>query len=134
MLTEHQLDLEDAWKKTLSNKQKEQLLQLVDTLSIKKNEVSITGLLAKFKKSGGFVATVLLHNGFKQPIDIHEASLKVIDANKLTFAKGTFHPMLRIKENASQPWSFIFTEEMISHQKPDLNKWDIQIEWKSMNR
>src|SRR5690606_32518625 len=134
MLTEHQLDLEDAWKKTLSNKQKEQLLQLVGTLSIKKNEVSITGLLAKFKKSGGFVATVLLHNRVKQTRDNHEASFKVIDANKLTIAKGACHPMIRTKENASQPWSFIFTEEMISHQKPNLNKWDTQSEWKSMNR
>ncbi len=97
MLKQHQLDLEDAWKKTLSNKQKEQLLQLVDTLSIKKNEVSITGLLAKFKKSGGFVATVLLHNGFKQPIDIHEASLKIIDANKLTFAKERFNQCYELK-------------------------------------
>ncbi|MDQ0176971.1 SLAP domain-containing protein [Bacillus chungangensis] len=126
-MKEHTLHLEASWNKTLSVKQKMQLKEVVQSLPTIINEFAVVGLLGKYKKNGGFVATILLRNGFNETLKIGEASIEVFDGNNTIIAKGQFHPQLRIKANASQPWSFVFTEQMIINDEADLRTWSIQM-------
>lgn len=126
-MKEHTLHLEASWNKTLSEKQKTQLKEFVQSLPNIINDFAIVGLLGKYKKNGGFVATILLRNGFNETLKIGEASLEVFDVNNTIIARGQFRPQLRIKANASQPWSFVFTEHMVINDEADLRTWSIQM-------
>lgn len=128
IMKEHTLHLEASWNKTLSEKQKTQLQEVVQSLPTIINDFAIVGFVGKYKKNGGFVATILLRNGFNETLKIVEASLEVSDANNVIIARGLFRPQLHIKANASQPWSFVFTEKMVINDEADLGTWSVQME------
>ena len=127
IMKEHTLHLEASWNKTLSEKQKIQLQEVVQSLPNIINDITIVGLVGKYKKNGGFVATILLRNGFNETLKIVEASLEVSDTNNVIIARGQFRPQLHIKANAWQPWSFVFTEKMVINDEADLRTWSVQM-------
>lgn len=122
----HALDLEESWEKSLAEKDKEQLENLVKGMTPPKpGEVNFMGIQARLaEKDGSLHVTILIRNGSENNLSLQQIPLVVEDASGDVIAKGGFKlEKLNVKANTSKPWTFIFPKEMLLKEEIDLSKW-----------
>jgi accessory Sec system S-layer assembly protein len=121
----HSLDLEDTWKKSMADGDKEKLESLVKTMDPpKKGEVNFLGIQAKVTEQGQLQTTLLIRNGSEKNITLQQLPLIVEDASGEVVAKGAFSLSdLEVKSNTSKPWTFLFPSDLLIKEEPDLSKW-----------
>jgi len=125
-LREHQLDLDETWKKQLPKEQQEILAKIVKDLpKLEKNEVNFTGLQIKLQEDNSLHASVFIRNGNSKAINLEQLPLEIIDANGKQVAKGSFKmdPVLTVQPNSTKPWTFIFPESLVDAEGADLSRW-----------
>ncbi|MBP1913800.1 SLAP domain-containing protein [Lederbergia galactosidilyticus] len=109
-----------VWDQQLTKNEKIQYIQKADSICLPKGSFSVTPLLTKYKRNGGLVATVFLHNGFPHPLQLQRQIVKVTDDRNETIAQGIFSSLLKIDPMSSQPWSFVFSKQMMEREEADL--------------
>lgn len=121
----HALDLEESWEKSLAEKEKEKLENLIKEMTPpKQGEVNFMGIQARQTDEGSLHVTLLIRNGSDRNIQLQQLPLTVEDASNEVIAKGGFKlDNLEVKANTSKPWTFIFPKELILKEEIDLSKW-----------
>ncbi|HEY4553961.1 MAG TPA: SLAP domain-containing protein [Bacillaceae bacterium] len=127
-MTNYKLHLHPMWEKALSREQKMKYAEMANSKAIQPGTLTVTEILANFKENGGFVATILLNNGYNEPLNIQKTAFEVADAQGETIAKGRFEPNLDINPFSSQPWSFVFSKEMVFREGAGLAAYSVRIE------
>ena len=124
----HVLELDPVWEQTLSQDQIAKYQAFLDRLPDTDGEFAAAPVLGKYKKNGGFVATVLLRNGLDSAIALNEIEVEVTDGQGSRLAFASFNPELRISPGASMPWSFVFAPEAtILHEGGAPADWKIHL-------
>lgn len=124
----YQIQFQPVWEKTMTNVQKEKFTHIVSALPFVENELTTKSVIANYKNNGGFVVTVLLNNGYPHSLQINQANIKVWNAEDTLIAEGKFEPGLIIDTHCSQPWSFVFSKEMVLHTNDTLHQLNIIVE------
>lgn len=121
----HALDLEESWKKNLTEADKEKLQQIAETVNPPKpGEINFMGLQVKQNNEGQLAVTMLIRNGSQKNINLNQLPLQVEDATGEVVAKGGFTlNELEVKANTSKPWTFVFPKELVLKEEMDLSKW-----------
>jgi accessory Sec system S-layer assembly protein len=124
----NQLDLDESWEMSLPQEEKEKLNQLVKGLpKLKAREFNLMGIHSEYRENGTLAATILFRNGRPKPLELKQIALELLDADQDIVAQGSFQlDALKIKANTSKPWTFIFPEELIQKETPDLSRWVIR--------
>ena len=115
-MKKYQIHYHPVWDEALSTGQKASYEKLVAGLSFVEDQLTAVGTLGNYKKNGGFSATVLLNNGWCEAMDVNHLEVTILDGNKDVIAKESFEPHLHINAHSSQPWSFVFSEEMVKRK------------------
>lgn len=126
----HKLDLDPTWQSHLPTEQQKQLEEIVETLpKLGKNEVNFTGLQLKVQEDGKLSVSLFIRNGNDQAISIEQLPLQIHDANGKQIAQGFFRldPALTVAPNATKPWTFVFTKELVQLDQSDLSKWSARV-------
>jgi accessory Sec system S-layer assembly protein len=123
----HRLDLEPMWEEQLSDSQKNELEQLVNSLpQLGENEVSFHTVNAGFQPEGSLAVTLLVRNGAKQSINLEHLPLELVNENNELIASGSFKlPPLTVQPNTSKPWTFIFPAELV--RMKEFTQWSVRI-------
>lgn len=108
-----QLHFQDVWERTLSNRQKEELTQLVQSLPAAKTEFDLLPILLKYKKNGGLVATVFLRNNSDQSVSINTLHPYIQNTSGELVAEQSFDLQLTIPAASALPWSFVFAADRV---------------------
>ncbi|WP_110112574.1 accessory Sec system S-layer assembly protein [Bacillus sp. CGMCC 1.16541] len=122
----HQLDLDEAWKKSLTPDQQASLKELVETKlpPLKEGEVNFTGLQANRPEDKSLHITLLIRNGSDKDLTLQQLPLFVEDATGEVVATGGFTlDNLMVKAHTTKPWTFIFPAELVQKEEVDLSKW-----------
>lgn len=123
----HSLDLEESWEKSLAEKDKEKLRQMVKELTPPKpGEINFLGLKAFFNEKDDLHVSLLIRNGSKKNMKLDKLPLIVTDASGDQIAKGGFAlDNFEVKANTSKPWTFIFPKSLLLKEKEDidLSRW-----------
>ncbi len=123
-MKKHQLDLDETWRRSLSQEKMEGLKKHIQSLpKLKKKEFNIAGLAIKMQEDDSIAASLLLRNGNYHSIKIEQLPLKLIDANGDIVARGAFKTEIEVNANSTKPWTFIFTKENIVKDNPDFSQW-----------
>lgn len=124
-----QLELEESWIKTLSDDQKESLIQLAKQLPpLNHGEVNIQCVQLIKSDDGSFRALLLFRNGSDNSLDFHQLPLALYDATGEKVAEGIFElGDFTVNANTSKPWMFIFPPKSIVKVDPDFSRWRVQI-------
>jgi accessory Sec system S-layer assembly protein len=127
--SEHRLDLEESWEKSIAEETKASLETIVKNApALKPGEVNFMGLEAKQKDTGELVVTILIRNGADKHINLEQLPLGVKDANGQEVARGSFKlENFTVKANTSKPWSFIFPQAMVQEGDHDLSRWTVYV-------
>lgn len=125
LTSKHRLDLDKSWEKSLPEKEKQKLKEMVEKIDPpKEGEVNFLGLQAKYREDGGLQITMLIRNGSEKNVNIEQIPLQVEDAAGDIVAKGGFKlEKFEVKANTSKPWSFIFPAEMVTKSDADFSRW-----------
>ena len=129
-LKEHELDLDESWKKQLSKEQQDALVKIVNNLpKLGNTEVIFTGFQAKFLDDNSLTTSIFIRNGNNKPINIQQLPLEIIDANGRLVAKGAFRldPALNVQPNSTKPWTFVFPEALVLKGEFDLSRWSLKV-------
>ena len=123
----HQLDLEVSWEKSIAEKTKSTLKEIIaNAKPLKSGEMNFMGIQAKRNDKGELVVTILIRNGSDKNITLQQVPLGVKDASDEEIAKGSFKIAdFTVKANTSKPWSFIFPASMITKEEIDLTRWQV---------
>lgn len=122
----HQLDLDESWKKKLTEDQIKQLENIVKNLpKLGKSEVNFTGFQIKLLEDQSLAVSILLRNGNEKSINLEQLPLEILDANQNQVAKGHFKldPVLTVQPNSTKPWTFVFPKEMVNAEGADFSRW-----------
>lgn len=124
---EHKLDLDESWKKSITEEQTAKLQQLVQNIEpVKPNEINIMGIEALFSDQGDLNVTLLIRNGSMKNVQLEQLPLIAEDATGEIIARGAFKTEgLEIKANTSKPWTFIFPKSMLNKENIDLSSWKV---------
>lgn len=126
----HQLELDDSWKKQLSQEQIELLEKAVKELpKLNDTEVNFTGFQLKLHENNNLVVSMFIRNGNDRAINIEQLPLEIVDANGKQVAKGYFKldPALTVQPNSTKPWTFIFPGEKVNSEGADLSRWSARV-------
>ncbi|WP_425622729.1 accessory Sec system S-layer assembly protein [Brevibacillus borstelensis] len=129
MVLPQQLELEESWIRTLSDEQKEGLIELAKRLpALKEGEVNIQSVQVQRSKEGSLHVILLIRNGSVQSLSFEKLPLALYDASGQKVAIGLFElGGLTVNANTSKPWMFIFPKESILIEEPDLSRWKVSI-------
>lgn len=124
-----QLELEESWIRSLTDEQKESLIELAKRLPpIKAGEVNVQSVQLRRSEEGSFHAMLLFRNGSTQSLSLKSLPLALYDARGQKVAVGQFElGGLTVRSNTSKPWMFIFPKESILIEDPDLSRWRVSI-------
>ncbi|MBS4208262.1 SLAP domain-containing protein [Bacillus sp. FJAT-50079] len=123
----YNIDFHPVWEKKLTEEQKQQIIQSIDTVPFVQNQLTTNVLIAKFKKNGGFVTTVLLNNGYAHSLQLEQIIVNVMNDKNELLAEGSFNPQLMIEPHSSQPWSFVFAHDMVRNRILKLNQLHVEV-------
>jgi accessory Sec system S-layer assembly protein len=125
----HQLDLEKSWNESLSETDKEKLVNLVEKIDAPKpGEVNFMGLSAGRNENGDLRVTLLIRNGSEKNVNLEKLPLEVEDATGEIVARGGFtFDDFTVKANTSKPWTFIFPKSLLTKEDMDLSKWKVKL-------
>ncbi|MEK3888138.1 SLAP domain-containing protein [Bacillus sp. FSL K6-3431] len=123
----YQLQFQSVWEQTMSDDQKKKFARIVSSLPFVENQLTTKSVIANYKENGGFVVTVLLNNGYPHSFEIHQAFVKVTNSDNVLIAEGRFKPGLTIDRHCSQPWSFVFSKEMVLHPNGALYQVNVEV-------
>lgn len=128
-LVPHHLDLHETWEDALSEEQKSALQKIVHDLpKLNSQEVNFTGFQIKPQPEGHLAVSLFIRNGNKQHINLEQVPLELVDASGESVARGSFKlDKLEVKANTSKPWTFIFPQQMITKENPDLSRWAVKV-------
>ncbi|WP_409272347.1 accessory Sec system S-layer assembly protein [Neobacillus sp. SCS-31] len=123
----HELDLAPSWEAQLDPSQKEHLKKIVDDLpKLEPNQVNIMGFQAEYSNEGQLGVTVMIRNGSKNPLQLEQIPLAIVDAAGDIIAKGGFKLNdFKVKANATRPWTFVFPKELLKKENPDMSSWKV---------
>ncbi|WNC14481.1 accessory Sec system S-layer assembly protein [Brevibacillus brevis] len=129
MVLPQQLELEESWIKTLSDEQKNSLIELAKRLpSIKEGEVNIQSVQVRRDQDGSLNVMLLIRNGSTQSLSFEKLPLVLHDATGEIVAQGLFElGSLTVNANTSKPWLFIFPPESIQKDEPDFSRWKVSV-------
>lgn len=129
MVLPQKLELEESWIKTLSDAQKESLIQLAKRLpALKPGEVNVQSVQVSKAEDGSLRALLLIRNGSERSLSFEKLPLELIDATGESVAQGLFElGSLTVNAETSKPWLFIFPPESIAKEHPDLSRWSVRI-------
>ncbi|MED4586211.1 accessory Sec system S-layer assembly protein [Brevibacillus choshinensis] len=129
MVLPQQLELEESWIKSLSDAQKDSLIELAKGLpSIKEGEVNIQSVQIRRDETGALNVMLLIRNGSAQSLSFEKLPLVLYDATGEKVAEGLFElGSLTVNANTSKPWLFIFPPESIQKQEPDFSRWKVSV-------
>ncbi|MBT2687189.1 accessory Sec system S-layer assembly protein [Bacillus sp. ISL-47] len=125
----HTLDLHESWEKALSAEEKEGLRKLVASAGKPKDgEVNFMGIKINHNPGENLSVTLMIRNGTKQDIHLHQIPLAAKDSSNEVFAQGVFKlEDFTVKANTSKPWTFIFPSSFIKKNDIDLTAWSIEV-------
>nr|WP_106783694.1 accessory Sec system S-layer assembly protein [Lysinibacillus timonensis] len=126
----HQLELDETWKKQLSQEQIELLEKAVKEMpKLSDTEVNFTGFQLKLQDNQNLVVSLFIRNGNDRAINIEQLPLEIVDANGKQVAKGYFRldPALSVQPNSTKPWTFIFPAENVKAEGADLTRWSARV-------
>lgn len=125
MKKKHQLDLDEAWEKSIAEETKSNLEEIVaNAAPLKPGEVNFMGVKALQQEDRNVAVTILIRNGSTQNVTLQSLPLGLRDGSGEEVAKGSFQlDNLVIKANTSKPWTFIFPASMVTKENIDLSKW-----------
>lgn len=123
-----QLSFHPVWECKLTNKQKEEFLELMESLPPAKNDFEATMVRGKHKKNGGVVATVLLRNSSCEPLDIEYANVQIKDKENEVIATECFTPDFFIEAGSTMPWSFVFSKKSVQKAGENPANWQIKVD------
>lgn len=129
MVLPQQLELEESWIRSLSDEQKNALIELAKRLpSIKEGEVNIQSMQLRRDESGALNVMLLIRNGSTQSLSFEKLPLVLYDATGDKAAEGLFElGSLTVNANTSKPWLFIFPPESIQKQEADFSRWKVSV-------
>ncbi|MDW2876613.1 MULTISPECIES: accessory Sec system S-layer assembly protein [Bacillaceae] len=120
-----ELDLEESWKESLGEEQKNKLQEFVKNLPpLKEGEVNFMGLEARQSENRSIPVTLLVRNASNRSIFLEHLPLALEDAsNEIVAQAGFALNNLEVKPHTCKPWTFVFPEEAIKKEQIDLSKW-----------
>lgn len=123
------LELEESWIKSLSEAQKESLIELAKRLpALKPGEVNVQSVQLSKGEAGSLRALLLIRNGSDKSLSFEKLPLVLIDATGEVVAQGLFElDSLTVNAETSKPWLFIFPPESIQKENPDLTRWSVRV-------
>ncbi|WP_067730225.1 accessory Sec system S-layer assembly protein [Oceanobacillus damuensis] len=123
----HRLDLEESWEKSIAEKTKASLEEIVaNAAPLKSGEVNFMGIQAEHKDNGELSVTILIRNGSDKDISLQQIPLGFKDASGEQIAKGGFKlKEFKVKANTSKPWTFVFPSENVKKENIDLSTWQV---------
>lgn len=100
--------LQEAWQRTISDYDKEKLTALFEeTKPLEKDTLTCVPYRLAYNHREELLCTVLIHNTFTQPVDIGQASVKLLHQHE-EVANYDFHFSQQLTEKTSMPWTYIF--------------------------
>jgi accessory Sec system S-layer assembly protein len=125
LTSKNRLDLDTSWEERLTDQEKKELAQLVDSLEPPKpGEINFMGYNAEQLENGDLQVSILIRNGGLQDIQFENLPLIVEDASGDVVSKGSFRlENLVIKAETSKPWTFVFPKNLVSKEVLDLSTW-----------
>ncbi len=120
-----ELDLEESWKESLVEEQKNKLQEFVKNLPpLKEGEVNFMGLEARQSENRSIPVTLLVRNASNRSIFLEHLPLALEDAsNEIVAQAGFALNNLEVKPHTCKPWTFVFPEGAIKKEQIDLSKW-----------
>ncbi|SIS42901.1 accessory Sec system S-layer assembly protein [Salimicrobium flavidum] len=121
--TEHSLDLDESWEKSMAEEDISKLEKFVGRLkSPKTGEVNFMSVKAHQTDNEDLHITMLIRNGSEKNIELQQVPLQVEDASGEIVAQGGFNlENFEVKANTSKPWTFIFPSSMLKKSEVDLS-------------
>lgn len=129
MVLPQKLELEESWIKSLSDAQKDSLIELAKRLpALKPGEVNVQSVQLAKSEDGSLRALLLIRNGSERSLSFEKLPLALIDATGETVAQGLFElGSLTVNAETSKPWLFIFPPESILKENPDFSRWSVRV-------
>jgi len=129
MVLPQKLELEESWIKSLSDAQKDSLIELAKRLpALKPGEVNVQSVQLSKSEDGSLRALLLIRNGSERSLSFEKLPLALIDATGDTVAQGLFElGSLTVNAETSKPWLFIFPPESILKENPDFSRWSVRV-------
>lgn len=121
------LSFHPVWEHKLTNEQKNEFMEILNSLPPSENDLEAVPVRGKYKKNGGVVATVLLRNGSHEPLDIKCVKVEITDHENEVIATESFAPDLRLDADSAMPWSFVFAKESVQKRSVDSINWKLNI-------
>ncbi|MFK4997163.1 SLAP domain-containing protein [Bacillus sp. N9] len=116
-----------VWEQKLTGEQKQRLIHSLSAVPFVENELTTKAVIAKYKENGGFVTTVLLNNGYSHLLRLNNIFVKVTNHENELIAEGKFNPQLSIEAFSSQPWSFVFSNDMVKIRKAEIQQINVEV-------
>ncbi|WP_232697858.1 accessory Sec system S-layer assembly protein [Brevibacillus daliensis] len=129
MILPQNLELEESWMRSLTDKQKDYFIQLAKSLPpLKEGEVNVQSVQASKQDDGTIRTILLIRNGSTQDLSIEKLPLAMYDAAGDKVAEGLFTlTNFVVHKETSKPWMFIFPADSVCKQEPDLSRWKVQV-------
>ncbi|UFJ40075.1 accessory Sec system S-layer assembly protein [Brevibacillus humidisoli] len=128
-----QLELEESWIKALSEGQKQSLIQLAKRLPpLQPGEVNVQAVQLTRGDDESLRALLLFRNGSPKSLSFEKLPLVLLDAQGDKAAEGIFELQgLTVRTGTSKPWLFIFPQQSLCKDEPDLSRWKVIVPSKS---
>ncbi|MFB1082242.1 accessory Sec system S-layer assembly protein [Jeotgalibacillus sp. JSM ZJ347] len=128
--SEHRLDFDPAWEKSLDDQQKQAIETLYKRLpELKKDQVNLTGIQQKLDAEGNLQVDVFIRNTYEKELSFEQIPLLVQNEEKEIVAQGTFKlDQFKVKANSTKPWRFIYPASTLKDYQPDkMKSWNVQV-------
>lgn len=103
------LIFEPSWDKTISQQDRNRIIQSFHKTSLSNNEdIQFTTLWQAENHKGELLITVLIHNCGNEAISFHQKTIRYMENNMVLAEHAFSHPSLIVEGQTSMPWTFIF--------------------------
>lgn len=104
-------ELQDAWQRTISDHDKNELTTLFKkTQPREKESITCIPYRLAYNHRQELLCTVLIHNTKDSSVDIGRATVQLLHQNSIV-ANHDFHFSLQLDKKTSMPWTYIFPKK-----------------------
>src|SRR5690606_34336039 len=107
--------------------EKQKYEEFFHSITMMDDALTANAFIGKYKKNGGFVATVFINNGFSIPLSLENVYIEIFDSMNEKISAGEFHIHLQINAFSSLPWSFVFSKDQVLQKKDEIDLFHVNI-------
>jgi|GEM_PF-877708 len=121
------LFFQEAWERTISLTDKEEIIKLFERSSSerKPGEVSFIPFRVALNYKGDILATVLIQNEVNSKVELLDFSLSLFDKEGYIATESFSYSNIALPPNSTMPWTFIFPREKLARDYIDLHDWNV---------